>query len=686
MTEVIKKLVHQSRPTQTNSYIVIHNTAGGTAEGCYATFCNRRDSGSNICTHYTCDDKKIIKMLEDNWNGQHTTGKGYYKAWSPKKAEGVNNSNSIGIEVADGSMVDMNKANDNCIELIRYLMKAYQIPLSNIVRHGDTQDKDCPHTIMANNKYDYMLNEIKSRNDKNQPIGFDTSLLDKDKVDMTADGTLDGNNGNINGDGGSGGSGGGASVTFQLVFAQDGHTTTQESLPNANTSDNWVDMHKIKGITLHMYPPYQMSCEVDTMNETFKKAGWNRNFHYKVDYKTDINYDTPVPAFSGVGRGGNTAGSSLSDFVLVPGGGVYSGGTINWISGNGGGGGTSGGDGGFVQGGTTQETVWFFLLGKGCSKESAAGVMGNIEVESGFDYKIIQGNGKGPAAGLFQWENYNTKSARWKQLDDYAKSKGKTWDDLQMQLEFFWWEFGEGNEATCKSILNKQYGGIEGFKKSTDIEWATKAFCNSFERPGKPGMDRRISAAKKYYEQFKDQQAPSGGGGGTVNGVYGWPIPGVTTISSKFGAPRDGGKRLHKGIDISCPNGTEIRCYANGTVDKVAYDGDGYGHYVKVKHGEGFYSLYAHCKSISVSQGASVSGGQVVAISNNTGSSTGPHLHYEIWVNNERVDPLKYVKPGGGTVSGSSIITNSEPFSIMSSSSMKDSVFKTMDVRIEFPS
>ena len=119
------------------------------------------------------------------------------------------------------------------------------------------------------------------------------------------------------------------SGTIKLEFHDT--TTVQESLPNANVSDNWVDMHKIKGITLHMYPPYH-NCTADSMAKYFKSLGWNRNFHYKVDKDTKIDFSKkPV---SGQTTGGNVVGSSVSDFEVKPKDPLYSG--INL----GGGGGT----------------------------------------------------------------------------------------------------------------------------------------------------------------------------------------------------------------------------------------------------------------------------------------------------------------------------------------------------------
>jgi len=127
---------------------------------------------------------------------------------------------------------------------------------------------------------------------------------------------------------------------------------------------------------------------------------------------------------------------------------------------------------------------------------------------------------------------------------------------------------------------------------------------------------------------------------GPVQGASGgwiWPVNG--TLTSPFGY-RWG--RMHEGIDISVAEGTPIRAARAGNVVIAAYT-DGYGNYTCVDHGGGLSSCYAHQSSYAVSSGDSVAQGAVIGYSGNTGSSTGPHLHFEIRVNGSAVDPLGYL-------------------------------------------
>jgi murein DD-endopeptidase MepM/ murein hydrolase activator NlpD len=102
--------------------------------------------------------------------------------------------------------------------------------------------------------------------------------------------------------------------------------------------------------------------------------------------------------------------------------------------------------------------------------------------------------------------------------------------------------------------------------------------------------------------------------------------------------------RPHEGIDVTAPAGAEIAAPAAGFVTDVAWE-EGYGNLLTLDHGNGLLTRYAHCGKILVARGQRVKRGQKIALVGSTGLSTGPHLHYEVWVNGKPVDPMKYVLP-----------------------------------------
>lgn len=126
-----------------------------------------------------------------------------------------------------------------------------------------------------------------------------------------------------------------------------------------------------------------------------------------------------------------------------------------------------------------------------------------------------------------------------------------------------------------------------------------------------------------------------------------WPVKnGIGHISMNFGQnvhPITGLWYIHRGIDFSTyRSGDGVMATANGQVVTVGYD-DGYGNFVVIKHKHGIYTRYAHLGTVRVEKGDQVSQRQVIGTIGNTGISTGPHLHYEIHIGSDVVDPAKYI-------------------------------------------
>ena len=116
-------------------------------------------------------------------------------------------------------------------------------------------------------------------------------------------------------------------------------------------------------------------------------------------------------------------------------------------------------------------------------------------------------------------------------------------------------------------------------------------------------------------------------------------------LTSNFGrrkAPTRGASRNHKGIDWATPVGTAVMASSAGTVAKAGW-GSGYGYVVYINHADGRQTRYGHLSKVLVSPGQTVSQGQKIALSGNTGVSTGPHVHFEILVNGTQVNPFDYM-------------------------------------------
>ena len=131
-------------------------------------------------------------------------------------------------------------------------------------------------------------------------------------------------------------------------------------------------------------------------------------------------------------------------------------------------------------------------------------------------------------------------------------------------------------------------------------------------------------------------------------GALAWPLPQTFSISSPFGYREDpftGEIDYHNGTDIAAPNGTQILAAAAGTVtiaNGIDPWGGSYGYHIKIDHGNGLETLYAHCSAICVTPGQQVQQGEVIGFVGSTGNSTGNHLHFEVWVSGERTDAMSF--------------------------------------------
>ncbi len=156
--------------------------------------------------------------------------------------------------------------------------------------------------------------------------------------------------------------------------------------------------------------------------------------------------------------------------------------------------------------------------------------------------------------------------------------------------------------------------------------------------------DKLLAKSKQLEEELKKLQEESKkikyAGGKML-----WPAEKGTYISSYFGNrlhPIHKVWRMHNGIDIPAPGGSNIRAANSGTVIRATWD-SGYGWYIIIDHGGGISTLYAHARELVAKAGDKVERGQVIAKVGTTGTSTGNHLHFEVRVNGTPVNPLNYV-------------------------------------------
>lgn len=118
-----------------------------------------------------------------------------------------------------------------------------------------------------------------------------------------------------------------------------------------------------------------------------------------------------------------------------------------------------------------------------------------------------------------------------------------------------------------------------------------------------------------------------------------------SVLTSEYGmriSPISGKPLFHKGVDLACPEGTEVMACGRGEVVRVGNDSV-YGNFIELKHNDGKFSFYAHLSKIEVLKGETVASGKVIGRVGSTGLSTGPHLHFEIRQDNKTLNPLTVV-------------------------------------------
>ena len=201
-------------------------------------------------------------------------------------------------------------------------------------------------------------------------------------------------------------------------------------------------------------------------------------------------------------------------------------------------------------------------------------------------------------------------------------------------------------------IHSYNYGnGFVGYVSNNGGKW-TQELANNFSNIQASKLGWSSYGDKSYVEKamkfltISDDEVNLDTGTFLPDGATSFPAPSHTRVSSPFGwrvHPIFGTRKLHTGTDFPTPMGTPIVAVRNGVVSRASSMG-GYGNAVMIDHGGGVTTLYAHNSSLTVSQGQTVSAGQVIAKAGSTGYSTGPHCHFEVRQNGGFIDPMTWLR------------------------------------------
>lgn len=228
--------------------------------------------------------------------------------------------------------------------------------------------------------------------------------------------------------------------------------------------------------------------------------------------------------------------------------------------------------------------------------------------------------------------DYNVLKRLKKAKEQVANMKQKLDKDLE-------------TNATLQKDINEQKATMEALvqEKSLQVQEYEQSIAAQEEEIEK------YAAAQAEAEAIiaaAEAAASSSATSTYTGGVFTWPAPGNTRITSYFGgreSPTPGASTYHRGIDIACNTGDPIVAAAAGTVIVSTYN-YAEGNYVCIDHGGGVVTVYMHNSALLVAAGEMVVAGQQIAQAGSTGISNGPHLHFGVRVDGTYVDPLSYLQ------------------------------------------
>src|SRR5829696_3970385 len=229
-----------------------------------------------------------------------------------------------------------------------------------------------------------------------------------------------------------------------------------------------------------------------------------------------------------------------------------------------------------------------------------------------------------------------------RELQRQGSLKGQL-DDAQNDLRK---EQAKAQEA--QRVAAAERDQVSQLRSQADGEREQAAAVEQQEQQVVEGIRARKAEFEAQYNAVQAQIAASVSRGNPTpptsgNGRFIWPVNG--SLGSGSGPrthPIYGGSRMHNGLDISASQGTPIKAAGDGVV-KMAGANGGYGNWTLIDHGGGLATGYAHQSRFAVSVGQHVSTGEVIGYVGSTGASTGPHLHWEVRVNGNPVNPMGWV-------------------------------------------
>ena len=245
-----------------------------------------------------------------------------------------------------------------------------------------------------------------------------------------------------------------------------------------------------------------------------------------------------------------------------------------------------------------------------------------------------------PKEKILQGQNENLKDD-YEGLKDRVQSIQQQMQELEKRDNNVYRAIFEANpipdSARAKEIENKQEIAAVGKLKDNQL---ASSIINTLNN-----LSSRIAVQKKSYDEVDELVKNKEQLLSHTPAIQPISNKDLNRVASGFGYRIDPvykTTKFHAGLDFSAPQGTPIYATANGTVTTAGNTGNGYGNHVIINHGYGYETLFGHMVRVKVSNGQAIKRGEVIGWVGSTGKSTGPHCHYEVHKNGEKINPIYF--------------------------------------------
>jgi murein DD-endopeptidase MepM/ murein hydrolase activator NlpD len=232
-------------------------------------------------------------------------------------------------------------------------------------------------------------------------------------------------------------------------------------------------------------------------------------------------------------------------------------------------------------------------------------------------------------------------TSQYKVINDDMKQVEKVLDEIQERDDNIYRVIFEADPIP-NSIRKQGFGGINRYEKLLGLS-NSELMINTSKKIDQ--LTKQLYLQSKSFDEVIDLAKNKSNMLASIPAIQPVANKDLKRMASGYGYrihPIYKTRKMHYGMDFSAKTGTEIYATGDGVISKVKKSKRGYGNYVKINHGFGYETLYAHMSKYIVKKGQRVKRGEVIGYVGNSGISTAPHLHYEVRKDNKKINPMNF--------------------------------------------